>query len=121
MAEKNRFSREFLREEYLRLRDKSGYKDNLSVAQGYIDKYPIDTRHTGGWYEDKGSKVAKSKVKPAYVYRALGIRINEETQESEFYLIDGEFDYEEDAKSAAIKTAGDIGLSGIKEDLIDIK
>ena len=115
MAEKNRFNREFLREEYLRLRDKSGYKDNLSVAQGYVDKYPIDTRHTKGWWEDK-----KKNDNSVYVYRALGIRENEETRDPEFYLIDGEFDNEEDAKKAAIKTAEDIDLNGIKEDLIDI-
>jgi len=117
MAEKNWFNREFLREEYLRLRDKFGFKDNLSVAQAYVKKYPIDTRHTKGWYEDKPSRKFQEDD---YVYRALGIRENKESQDSEFYLIDKEFDNKEDATNASIQSAKNNGCKGITEPLADV-
>jgi len=112
------FNQESLREIYLELRDKSGFKDNLSVAQAYVKKYPLDTRHTKGYYEDKRSRAEPRDGE--FVYRALGIRENKEHLTPEFYLITEDFDNKEDAKHASTQSARKMGLTGIKDDLLDV-
>jgi len=97
------------RTRYLKLRKKAGFKDNFRVAEAYVKKYQIDTRHDVGWKEQTGRwSGGETKNK---VYRALHINEN-----SDFQLIDDEFDDKEEARGAAKSGS----LHEIADDLLEL-
>ena len=82
------------RTRYLKLRKRAGFKDNFEVAEAYVKKYQIDTRHDVGWKEKTGKWSGVETENK--VYRALHIK-----EDSDFQLIDDEFDDKEEAREAA--------------------
>ena len=109
MIENTVISQQYLRDKYIEIKEKTGFENNMDVAKAYLDRYPIDTRHSAVWKEYAPVKPEKYKN----VFRALGIR-NNENDEPEYYDL-GEFNNEDDARKAA-KDSVDFGLS---DDLLD--
>ena len=113
------FDQCYILEKFIELRERTGFQNNLELAKAYVKKYPIDTRHTKGWYEYIDPKIVDGKEVKDYDYRALGIKENEKG--CIYYLIEDSFDNEEEAIKAVKDSFKQIDSTlTVKKDLLDV-